>query len=172
MCAPSGGRRSASGLPVHRAGGPQRRRAAGPVGAASSCPHRRRDGRARSGRCTAGARVRFRRNRSPGGEVLLADYKGYQRLAQLKHVLVGGRRCKRAVAVPGVASVGGSLPWDDDLPPVRACPDDERGALLIELETVSGARRHPAWAGCSTLFRRWSPEVVDTKPRRPSNWKA
>jgi hydrogenase maturation protein HypF len=30
------------------------------------------------------------------------------------------------------------LPWDDDLPPVRACPPDERKVLLHQLETGLG----------------------------------
>ena len=72
-----------------------------------------------------------------GGEVMFADYKGYRRLAQLKYVpLAGGdlsvtRPYRMALAHLWAAG----LPWDDDLPPVRACPPDERRVLRHQLET-------------------------------------
>ncbi len=75
-----------------------------------------------------------------GGEVLLADYKGYQRLAQLKYVpLAGGdisvlRPYRMALSHLWAAGV----PWDPDLAPVRACPEDERKALRHQLETGLG----------------------------------
>ena len=75
-----------------------------------------------------------------GGEVLLADYKGYQRLAQLKYVpLPGGdvsvlRPYRMALSHLWAASMG----WDEDLHPVRACPDAERRILLHQLETGLG----------------------------------
>jgi hydrogenase maturation protein HypF len=75
-----------------------------------------------------------------GGEVLLADYKDYQRLARLKYVpLAGGdisvlRPYRMALAHLWAAG----LPWDDDLAPVRACPADERRVLLRQLETGLG----------------------------------
>ena len=75
-----------------------------------------------------------------GGEVLLADYKGYQRLAQLKYVpLAGGdvsvlRPYRMALSHLWAAG----LAWDEDLPPVRACPDAERRILLHQLETGLG----------------------------------
>jgi hydrogenase maturation protein HypF len=75
-----------------------------------------------------------------GGEVLLADYKGYQRLAQLKYVpLAGGdvsvlRPYRMALSHLWAAG----LPWRDDLPPVAACPDDERTVLEHQLETGMG----------------------------------
>ena len=75
-----------------------------------------------------------------GGEVMLADYKGYQRLAHLKYVpLAGGdvsvlRPYRMALSHLWAAG----LAWDDDLPPVRACPDDERRILLRQLETGLG----------------------------------
>ena len=59
-----------------------------------------------------------------GGEVLLANYKGFQRLAQLKYVpLAGGdvsvlRPYRMALAHLWAAGI----PWDADLPPVAACP--------------------------------------------------
>jgi hydrogenase maturation protein HypF len=75
-----------------------------------------------------------------GGEVLLADYKDYQRLAQLRYVpLAGGdvsvlRPYRMALSHLWAAG----LSWDDDLPPVRACPKDERAALLHQLDTGLG----------------------------------
>ncbi len=75
-----------------------------------------------------------------GGEVLLADYKDYRRLAALRYVpLAGGdvsvlRPYRMALAHLWAAG----LPWDDDLPPVRACPPDERKVLRHQLETGLG----------------------------------
>ncbi len=75
-----------------------------------------------------------------GGEVMLADYKGYQRLAHLKYVpLAGGdvsvlRPYRMALSHLWAAGLG----WDDDLAPVRACPADERAILLRQLETGLG----------------------------------
>lgn len=72
-----------------------------------------------------------------GGEVLLADYKGFQRLAHLKYVpLPGGevsvqRPYRMALAHLWAAGV----PWDDDLPPVRACPEAERRLLAAQLDS-------------------------------------
>lgn len=75
-----------------------------------------------------------------GGEVLLADYKGYRRLAALRYVpLAGGdltvRRPYR-MALAHLWTAG--LPWDPDLPPVAACPPDERRVLRHQLETGLG----------------------------------
>lgn len=75
-----------------------------------------------------------------GGEVLLADYKGYRRLGALKYVpLAGGdvsvlRPYRMALAHLWAAG----LPWDDDLPPVRACPTEESRVLAHQLETGLG----------------------------------
>lgn len=72
-----------------------------------------------------------------GGEVLLADYKGFQRLAHLKYVpLPGGevsvqRPYRMALAHLWAAGV----PWDDDLRPVRACPEAERRLLAAQLSS-------------------------------------
>jgi hydrogenase maturation protein HypF len=75
-----------------------------------------------------------------GGEVLLADYKGYQRLAQLKYVSLAGGDVSvlrpYRMALSHLAAAG--LAWDEDLPPVRACPDAERTALRHQLETGLG----------------------------------
>lgn len=75
-----------------------------------------------------------------GGEVLLANYKGYQRLAHLKYVpLAGGdvsvlRPYRMALA--HLRSAG--IAWDPELPPDSACPPDERQALARQLETGLG----------------------------------
>jgi len=75
-----------------------------------------------------------------GGEMLLADYKGYQRLAHLKYVpLAGGdvsvlRPYRMALAHLWAAG----LLWDTDLPPVRACPVAEQKALMHQLQTGLG----------------------------------
>jgi hydrogenase maturation protein HypF len=75
-----------------------------------------------------------------GGEVLLADYKDYQRLARLKYVpLAGGdisvlRPYRMALSHLWAAGIE----WDHDLAPVRACPEDERRVLRHQLETGLG----------------------------------
>lgn len=75
-----------------------------------------------------------------GGEVLLANYKGYQRLAQLKYVpLAGGdisvlRPYRMALAHLWAAGIA----WEPDLPPVAACPADEQRVLRRQLETGVG----------------------------------
>ncbi|MCV7239397.1 carbamoyltransferase HypF [Mycolicibacterium celeriflavum] len=75
-----------------------------------------------------------------GGEVLLATYKGFQRLAQLKYVpLAGGdisvtRPYRMALAHLWAAGIH----WAPDLPPVSACPPAEREALAHQLETGFG----------------------------------
>lgn len=75
-----------------------------------------------------------------GGEVLLADYKGFRRKARLKYVPQPGgdvsvlRPYRMAMSHLWAARV----PWVDDLPPVHACPADERRVLLHQLETGLG----------------------------------
>ncbi len=75
-----------------------------------------------------------------GGEVLLADYKGYQRLAQLKYVpLAGGdvsvlRPYRMALSHLWAAG----LDWANDLAPVAASPDDERRILRHQLDSGLG----------------------------------
>lgn len=72
-----------------------------------------------------------------GGEVLLADYKGFRRVAALEYVpLAGGdvsvlRPYRMALAHLWAAG----LPWAGDLPPVQACPEDEQRVLRHQLET-------------------------------------
>jgi hydrogenase maturation protein HypF len=75
-----------------------------------------------------------------GGEVLLANYKGYQRLTHLCYVpLAGGdisvlRPYRMALAHLWAAGIA----WDPELPPVAACPDDEQRVLRHQLETGLG----------------------------------
>jgi hydrogenase maturation protein HypF len=78
-----------------------------------------------------------------GGEVLLADYKGFQRFAHLGYVwLPGGdvavERPYR-MALAHLAAAG--LPWDADLPPVQACPEVERKVLAHQVATGFGCTR-------------------------------
>jgi hydrogenase maturation protein HypF len=75
-----------------------------------------------------------------GGEVLLADYKGFRRVAQLRYVpLAGGdaaveRPYRMALAHLDAAGVR----WDEDLPPVAACPPAERSVLRHQLASGFG----------------------------------
>ena len=72
-----------------------------------------------------------------GGEVLLADYRGFQRVAHLKYVpLPGGdaailRPYRTALAHLWAAGV----PWEADLAPVAAATPTERGVVQHQLET-------------------------------------
>ncbi|MDX1883164.1 carbamoyltransferase HypF [Mycolicibacterium sp. 120270] len=75
-----------------------------------------------------------------GGEVLLADYKGFERLAHLKYApLAGGdtsvlRPYRMALSHMWTAG----LRWHDDLPPVLACPEDERRVLRQQFDSGLG----------------------------------
>ncbi|MCL1597940.1 MAG: carbamoyltransferase HypF, partial [Actinomycetia bacterium] len=71
-----------------------------------------------------------------GGEVLIADYERFERVAHLATVpLAGGdasiRRPYR-MALAHLWSAG--IPWDDDLAPVQAAPPVERRVLHSQLE--------------------------------------
>ncbi|MEV6834063.1 carbamoyltransferase HypF [Streptomyces sp. NPDC051133] len=72
-----------------------------------------------------------------GGEVLLADYTGYRRLAHLAPApLPGGdagvaNPCRLALARLWAAG----LPWEPDLPSVTACSDVERATLRRQLDS-------------------------------------
>ena len=105
-----------------------------------------------------------------GGEVLLADYKGYQRLASLKYVpLAGGdvsvlRPYRMALAHLWAAGIA----WDADLAPVRRlparraegarAPAGDRPGMRADIEhgpaVRRGVRRWPASATSSTTRRR------------------
>lgn len=75
-----------------------------------------------------------------GGEVLIADYKSFQRYAHLAYVpLPGGdaavdRPYRMALAHLRAAGV----PWDRDLAPVAACREGELGVLGHQLESGFG----------------------------------
>jgi hydrogenase maturation protein HypF len=75
-----------------------------------------------------------------GGEVMLANYKGFQRLAHLKYVPMAGgdvsvlRPYRMTLAHLWAAGIA----WDADLAPVAACPYDERNALAHQLDTGFG----------------------------------
>lgn len=75
-----------------------------------------------------------------GGEFLVADYAGFDRVAALADVpLPGGDAAIRkpyrtALAHLWAAGIG----WSDDLPPVRACPAAERRALSSMLDSNVG----------------------------------
>ncbi len=75
-----------------------------------------------------------------GGEVLLCDYKSFRRTAHLAYVpLAGGdasvlRPYRMALAHLRAAEV----PWTDDLPPLQACPEQERQVLAHQLDTGFG----------------------------------
>ncbi|MCY7374532.1 MAG: hypothetical protein LH472_00985, partial [Pyrinomonadaceae bacterium] len=71
-----------------------------------------------------------------GGEVLLADYQDFERVAHLRYVpLAGGdasvkKPYRAALAHLWQAGVG----WNKKLPCVAACPEIERGILLKQFE--------------------------------------
>jgi hydrogenase maturation protein HypF len=71
-----------------------------------------------------------------GGEVLLADYDGYRRIAHLDYVpLAGGDASVRRpyrMALAHLRRAG--IAWDDDLAPVAACPAQERVVLARQLD--------------------------------------
>jgi hydrogenase maturation protein HypF len=75
-----------------------------------------------------------------GGEVLLADYKGFTRAAHLSYVpLAGGDASVRRPYRMALAHLrAADVAWASDLPPVLACPDTERRVLLHQLETGLG----------------------------------
>lgn len=71
-----------------------------------------------------------------GGEVLVADYAGYERASHLTYVpLPGGDAAVREpwrMALAWLRQAG--LPWEPDLPPVRyALADPRRGAAAVDV---------------------------------------
>jgi hydrogenase maturation protein HypF len=71
-----------------------------------------------------------------GGEFLVADYRSFRRAAHLAYVpLPGGDAAIRRpyrVALAYLWAAG--VPWEEDLPPVRAALPDERAVLRRQLE--------------------------------------
>ncbi len=76
-----------------------------------------------------------------GGEVLLADYSGFRRLAHLSYVpLPGGDLSVRRPYRMALAHLyAAGVAWDSRIPSVEVCPEDERGVLLHQLETGLGS---------------------------------
>jgi hydrogenase maturation protein HypF len=72
-----------------------------------------------------------------GGELLLADYDGFERLAHLSYVpLPGGDAAVQRpyrMALSHLRAAG--VEWDSRLPAVAACSHDERRVLARQLET-------------------------------------
>jgi hydrogenase maturation protein HypF len=75
-----------------------------------------------------------------GGEVLLADYKGFRRVAHLGYVpLPGGdASVERPYRMALAHLFAAGVPWDADLPPVVACPAAELGVLAHQLASGFG----------------------------------
>jgi hydrogenase maturation protein HypF len=71
-----------------------------------------------------------------GGELLLADYHGFERAAHLKYVpLAGGDvAVKRPYRLALAHLHAAGLPWENTLPCVAACPETEQRVLWSMLE--------------------------------------
>lgn len=71
-----------------------------------------------------------------GGELLLADYHGFERAAHLKYVpLAGGDLAvKRPYRLALAHLQAAGLAWDETLPCVAACPEAEQRVLRQQLE--------------------------------------
>ncbi|NJM39414.1 MAG: carbamoyltransferase HypF, partial [Anaerolineae bacterium] len=71
-----------------------------------------------------------------GGEVLIADYKYFERFAHLKYVpLPGGDASVKRPYRAALAHLwAAGIAWDDALPCVAACPPAERKLLQQQLE--------------------------------------
>jgi hydrogenase maturation protein HypF len=72
-----------------------------------------------------------------GGEILIADYRDFQRVAHLKPVpLPGGDAAIKRPYRMAIAHLwAAGMAWDDDLPPVAACSIPERKILARQFET-------------------------------------
>lgn len=72
-----------------------------------------------------------------GGELFVADYRGFERTAHLKYTaLVGGDAAvKRPYRLALAHLWAAGLPWDDRLPCVAVCPEVERRVIKHQLET-------------------------------------
>ncbi|MFN8380194.1 MAG: carbamoyltransferase HypF [Anaerolineae bacterium] len=86
-----------------------------------------------------------------GGEVLLADYRGFRRLAHLRVTpLPGGDGAIRHPARAALAHLwAAGVPWTDDLPPVAATTEAERRVLRRQLESGLNA---PLTSSMGRLF--------------------
>ncbi len=72
-----------------------------------------------------------------GGELLIADYKSYNRAAHLAYMpLVGGDAAvKRPYRLALAYLHAAGIPWAENLFPFQACPPQERRLLARQLET-------------------------------------
>ncbi len=86
-----------------------------------------------------------------GGEMLLADYHGFRRLAHLKYVpLPGGDSAIRHPARVALAQLwAAGVPWTDDLPPVAATTEAERRVIQRQFESGFNA---PLTSSAGRLF--------------------
>ncbi len=75
-----------------------------------------------------------------GGEVLVADYKGFTRFAHLAYVpLAGGDASVRRPYRMALAHLhAAGIVWDEEIPAVAACPQAERRVLAHQLSTGLG----------------------------------
>jgi hydrogenase maturation protein HypF len=98
-----------------------------------------------------------------GGELLLADYDGFERVAHLSYVpLAGGDAAVRRPYRMALAHLhAAGVPWDEDLPCVAACPPDERRVLAHQLRsglatvpTSSAGRLFDAVASVAGICQR------------------
>jgi hydrogenase maturation protein HypF len=71
-----------------------------------------------------------------GGEVLVAGYAGFTRAAHLRYApLPGGDAAIRKPYRLALAHLwAAGIAWDNDLPPVQACSETERGVLVRQME--------------------------------------
>jgi len=72
-----------------------------------------------------------------GGEVLISTYRQYERFAHLDYIrMPGGDAAVRKpwrLALAWLHNAG--LPWSEDLPPVKAASEAEKGVVARQLET-------------------------------------
>ena len=75
-----------------------------------------------------------------GGEVLVADYKGFQRAAHLKYVSLpgGDAAVERPYRMALAHLFAAGVPWDTDLKPLSACGVDELRVLDHQLRSGFG----------------------------------
>lgn len=72
-----------------------------------------------------------------GGEVMLADLAGFERVGHLAPVRLpgGDATVERPYRMALAHLFAAGIAWDEDLPPVLACPPAERSVLAHQLET-------------------------------------